>query len=59
MEGKLPNSLYEARYTFISKPDRDPHKEGELKTSISDEHGSKCSHHTSQKDATVHLRIKF
>lgn len=40
LEGKLPNSLYEASITLISKPDKDTTK-SKLQANISDEHRHK------------------
>ena len=43
-EGKLPNSLYEATITLISKPDKDAthtHKKRKLEANITDEHRCK------------------
>ena len=53
MEGKLPNSFYEASIT-LSKTRQRPHYK-ELQTNFSDEHGCKNPQQdTSQPDPTIH-----
>ena len=55
MEGKLPNTLYEANITLITKPDKGPTKKGELQTNIPDEHRCKNSQQDTNKlNPTVH-----
>ena len=39
IEGKLPNSFYEASITLIPKPGKDPHQKGVLQSEFPNEYG--------------------
>ena len=43
MEGKLPDSFYEASITLVPKPDRESAKKREPQANIPDEYGRKNS----------------
>jgi len=54
MEGKLPDSFYEASITLIPKI-KDPTKKGESQANISDEPGCRNSQQDTNKlNSTVH-----
>ena len=55
MEGKLPNSFYEARIILIPKPDRDHTKKENNRPNFPDEHGCKDPQQDiSQPDPPIH-----
>ena len=54
IEGKLPNSFYEASITLIAKPYKDSTKIGKLQTNIPDEYECKNSQQDpSKSNSTV------
>ena len=54
IEGKLPNSFYEASITLTPNPER-PQQKGELQTNFPDEHGWKNPQQdTTQLDPSIH-----